>query len=335
MIYLHQPFTLIELCKIIGETFDGDGSYVLDNVATLDDANERSITFIDNPLYLSNANNTKSRCVIVPANHAKADVNCNKIVSKNPRLTLCNLLTFIEQHSPRKTQDNFIDDTALIHESAVIGSNVQIGKSVIIGAKVCIGDNVIIGDETVIKAGAIIAEDCFIGSQCIIHQGAVIGSDGFGFAKHSGGWKRMPHLGKVVIGNNVDIGANTTIDRGMISNTIVEDGALIDNQVQIAHNVKIGKYTGIAACVGIAGSASIGSNCQIGGGVGIAGHLDICDGTVITAFSGVSKSISEPGIYSSGIPAKNHVKWMRSLARLNELDEIFKKIKQLESQNHG
>jgi UDP-3-O-[3-hydroxymyristoyl] glucosamine N-acyltransferase len=236
-----------------------------------------------------------------------------------------------------------------VHVSAVVDPSASIAVSACIGPNVVIEANVVVGDKTVIEAGSVIGDHTVIGKQChihrnvtvyhsvsmgdrvTIHSGAVIGADGFGFApKPGGGWQKIHQLGSVSIGSDVDIGANTTIDRGALGDTVIADGVIIDNLVQIAHNVHIGKNTAIAGCVGIAGSASIGANCTLAGGVGLVGHITIADNVHITGMTMVTKSIQEAGSYSAGTPMTTTAEWKRNAVRFSQLDGMAKRLSDLE-----
>jgi UDP-3-O-[3-hydroxymyristoyl] glucosamine N-acyltransferase len=193
-----------------------------------------------------------------------------------------------------------------------------------------VGAGSVLGAFSRLGANVVVCHDVRIGERVTIAPGAVIGSDGFGLAKDQGKWLKVPQLGSVRIGNDVDIGANTTIDRGALEDTILEEGVRLDNQIQVAHNVFIGAHTAIAGCVGISGSARIGRNCMIGGGAGIVGHLEITDNVVVTGMTMVTKSITEPGVYSSGVPAQDNDSWNRNYARLRQLDKLARKLHRLE-----
>lgn len=299
----------------------------IDSVATIDVASLNQITFLANPLYSKYLNSIKASAIIIEAkylknfNTANAILNINNnlalLLTNNPRLALAKLLNLCAVNKV----------TPYIHSSCIIGTNVQIGKEVTIEPGVIIGNNCVIGDRTVIKANVVLYDKVTIGSDCIIHSNTVIGADGFGYAQESSGkWIKMPHLGGVIIENQVEIGSNTSIDRGCIGDTIIKTGVIIDNLVQIAHNVIIGKYTAIAGCTAIAGSTIIGNNCLIGGASNIAGHLTIADHICITATSTVTKSLLKKGIYSSVLTVKDNLAWKRNLARFNSLDETLKKI---------
>jgi UDP-3-O-[3-hydroxymyristoyl] glucosamine N-acyltransferase len=217
-----------------------------------------------------------------------------------------------------------------IHPTALLGKNCDIHPTARIGAYCVIGNGCTIGADTCLWPQVTLYEGTKLGERVIIHSGAVLGSDGFGNAREGAKWVKVPQLGNLCIGNDVEIGANTTIDRGSLEDTIIEDGVRLDNQIQIAHNVHIGAHTAIAACVGIAGSAKIGKNCLIGGAVGIGGHVTICDGVIITAMSGVSKSITQPGIYSSATIIQKNLAWRKMTVRLRYLDKLFERVENLE-----
>jgi UDP-3-O-[3-hydroxymyristoyl] glucosamine N-acyltransferase len=238
--------------------------------------------------------------------------------------------------------------TAGIHETAVIGKNCKIDPSVSIGPYCVIEENVTIGPKTrlmanvVVGEGSVIGEDCVLnrhvtlyhdvslGSRVMLHSGVVVGADGFGFTQSQGHWIKVPQIGRVVIEDDVEIGANSAVDRGALTDTIIHKGVKIDNLVQIAHNVEIGEHTIIAGCVAIAGSVKIGKHCMIGGACNISGHLTIADWVVLTGTASVVSSIEEAGIYSSGINARPHREWVKTVIRLGQLNEIEKRIKQLE-----
>jgi UDP-3-O-[3-hydroxymyristoyl] glucosamine N-acyltransferase len=223
-----------------------------------------------------------------------------------------------------------ISDDACIDDNVVIGAHVSLGKGAFVGAGTVIQEGVIIGENARINPNVTICHNVKIGDNVIIHPGVVIGADGFGIANDKGKWLKIPQLGTVEVGHDVEIGANTTIDRGALENTIIGNGVKIDNQVQIGHNDIIGDNTAIAGCVGIAGSTEIGQNCIIGGGVGISGHIKIADGVMMTGMTMVTKSISEPGSYSSGIPAEPTSQWHKNVVRYRQLGKLNERLKKLE-----
>jgi UDP-3-O-[3-hydroxymyristoyl] glucosamine N-acyltransferase len=228
-----------------------------------------------------------------------------------------------------------IDPTAHIPADCSIGPHTSVGaetrlyEGVVLGAGVRIGNGVEVGAGSLLHDGVTIYDACSVGQRCIFHSGVVIGADGFGMAWSGSSWIKIPQIGRVVIGNDVEVGANTTIDRGALDDTIIEDGVKLDNLIQIAHNVRIGAHTVIAGCTGISGSTHVGKGCRIGGGVGIVGHVDICDGTTISGFSLITKSITEPGVYTSSIPSQPHRTWMNTLAALRSLPELTKTMNAL------
>ncbi len=330
MLNLKNPIKLIDLAKTIGtelrfkENFSNNSecnddfiaNKIITSVATIDTACEQQITFLANSLYTKYLAMTQASAIILEPKYLN---QCNTIalLTDNPRLALVKLLNLCVNNS----------ETPKIHVSCIMGKNVKIGKDVTIEPGVVIGNNCVIGDRTIIKANVVLYDKVIIGSDCIIHSNTVIGADGFGYAQEgSGKWIKMPHLGGVIIKDQVEIGSNTSIDRGCIGDTIIKTGAIIDNLVQIAHNVIIGEYTAIAGCTAIAGSTVIGNNCLIGGASSIAGHLTIADNVCITATSSVSKSLLEKGVYSSGLTVKDNLTWKKNVARFNCLDETLKKI---------
>jgi len=331
------PKKLGALADLIGARLQGDAECLIHRIASLDSAKEGEISFLGNKQYRKFLPNTRASAVIVSAEDAKI-CPVNALVTENPRLSLAKVAKLFEKilSIPKG-----IHPTAVIGEGCQIASSASIGAYVVLGKQVVIGEDAIvnpgcaIGDEsslgknTVLKSRVVLYDNVCIGDNCLIHSGAVIGSDGFGFATQNDNWIKMPHLGGVTIGNQVEIGANTTIDRGFLEDTTISDNVIIDNLVQIGHNVSIGEGTAIAGCVGIAGSASIGKYCQIGGGSSIAGHIQLADKVYITATSGVNHSLSA-GIYSSGFPAKPAHLWRKNVARFNFLEGMARRLRALE-----
>jgi UDP-3-O-[3-hydroxymyristoyl] glucosamine N-acyltransferase len=226
--------------------------------------------------------------------------------------------------------NSVIDPSAYIGPNVVIGENTEVGAHSRIHAGAVLGDGVSIAANVTIHSNVSVCDNTEIGENSIIFPGAVLGSDGFGYVNHQKTWEKIPQIGRLVIGKNVEIGANTTIDRGAIENTLIGDGVKIDNLVQIAHNVQIGDHTIIAGCTVIAGSVRLGKHCMLGGAAVINNHVDICDGTIITGAAVVLSSIETPGIYSSGTPALPHRQWFKIVARLIKLDEMEKRLAKLE-----
>lgn len=340
---LKQPTSLSEIAKLIGAEPSNSGAALdatlITHLATIENSTPGCITFLFNPSYKKYLATTQASAVVLLADMANECPTVG-LVSRNPRLALGKLLLLCN------TQKNV---TPSIHPSVVAGHNVKYGANVSIGPNCVIGDNTELGANVTLQPGVVIGDNCVIGANseiksnvsiysdvkigknCTIHSNSVIGSDGFGYAVDTdGSWFKMLHLGGVVIGDDVEIGSNTSIDRGMLDNTVIGNKVIIDNLVQIAHNVTIGERTAIAGCAGVAGSTSIGKGCLIGGASSIAGHLTIGDNVNITGTSSVNRSLLEPGVYSSGFPAKENSVWRKNVARFMFLDSMAKRIRELE-----
>lgn len=333
-----SSFTLAELAEKLGAELKGDGDVLIDSVGTLADAREGQISFLSNPKYVSQLAQTDASAVLVTAD-ALGMCNTNALVMKNPYLGFALVVQALDS-TPDSAHD--IAASASISATATIGQNVRIGANAVIEDNAIIGDNVQIGPGCFIGQGAKIGagsklwssvsvyHECELGDNCLIQAGAVIGSDGFGYANDAGTWVKIPQLGRAILGNRVEIGANTCIDRGALGDTILSDGVIIDNICQIAHNVEIGENTAMAACSVIAGSTTIGKNCSIAGMVGINGHISVCDKVVITGFGMITKNITEPGVYSSGVPATTNKEWRKNMVGLRNIGDMSKRIKELE-----
>lgn len=335
-----MKYTLGELAEHVSGKVKGDASCIIESVATLQHANATQITFLTNPSYRKQLGSTKAGAVIISASDAEY-CPVNTIVSQNPYAAYARIAALL---SPTETYSKGIDSSAHVATDAVISESASIAAGVVIESGVGIADSVRIGPGCVIQkntkiaansiltANVTIAHDCEIGERNLIHPGVVIGADGFGQAMDNGNWIKVPQLGRVVIGDDVEIGANTTIDRGAIENTVIEDNVKLDNQIQVAHNVKIGAHTAIAGCTAIAGSTKIGKHCRIAGMVGIVGHLEIVDNVTVTAKSLVTHSIKEAGVYSAGTPLEPSKKWRKNTIRFKQLDEMAKRLNALEKQ---
>ncbi len=318
----------------------GNPDTVLTGVGTLQSATASQISFLANPAYLKYLTDTQAGLVILSEAHA-SDCPTNALISDNPYADYARVATLVSA-KPSATNKAVIHPSAHIDPDAVIGDQVSIGAGCVIGARTVIADRVHIGAHGMIDADCHIGMDTqlaarvtlytqvSIGERCLIHSGAVIGADGFGMARDGDHWLRVPQLGGVIIGNDCDVGANTTIDRGAIEDTRIDDDVKLDNQIQIGHNVRIGAHTAIAGCVAIAGSTQIGRNCLIGGGAGITGHISLCDGVVVMARSFVTSSIRKPGQYSSVTPFQEHQRWIRNAARMKQLDKMARSIQNIE-----
>lgn len=326
--------TLAELSKVSGARLVGDPECVISTVNTLELAKTGEITFLSNRHYANLLLQTKASAVILSEGDLK---NCptNALVSNNPYLIYAKIANYlypvkqwagaIHEHAVIGQKCN-IDKTSTISANVVIGNNVAINAGTYIGPGCVIANNVCLGENTTLFANVTICHDVTIGKNVILHPGVVIGADGFGLAQENGEWLKIPQIGSVTLGDYVEVGANSTIDRGAIGDTVICDGVKIDNQVQIGHNVFIGENTAVAGCVALAGSASIGKRCQIGGASSINGHIEITDDVIITGMSGVANSIKSPGVYSSAIPVTDNKIWKRNIIRFKNLDEIIKKI---------
>lgn len=295
---------------------------------TLVKATTQTCSFLSNPKYQQQLATTQAVCVIVSADMvSKVPNHAWTIEARNPYAYYARLSQLFRRNTPSLPQF-----TAGVHPTAYIAPTAKIDSSAHIGPMAVIEEGATIGAHTVIRAHATIGYHCRIGTHAMVHSGATIGADGFGFAPEDGKWHKIEQLGNVLIGNHVEIGANTCIDRGALSDTVIEDGVKLDNLIQIAHNVHIGAHTAIAACVGIAGSARIGTHCTIGGGAIVLGHLSIADHTHISAASVVSRSLHEAGNYSGFFPIDKNADWERNAAALKQLYHMRKKLRRLEQQ---
>ncbi|MGH1486281.1 MAG: UDP-3-O-(3-hydroxymyristoyl)glucosamine N-acyltransferase [Cellvibrionaceae bacterium] len=332
-------YTLRQLADYIGADIVGDSDYRVEGLATLQDAEAQQLTFLSNKQYNKYLADTNAGCVLLKSKDQDG-FQGNKLITTDPYLAYAKLSKlFLDSVSG--AFKSAIHKTAVIDDDVTLGSEVNVGANVTIesGSKigsgvhiypgVYIGRSVTIGDNTILYANVSIYHDVSVGNSCIIHSASVIGADGFGFAPSAEGWEKIQQLGGVTIGHSVEIGASTTVDRGALGNTVIGDGVKIDNQVQIAHNVNIGERTAIAASVAIAGSTHIGKRCTIAGLVGIVGHLTITDDVHITGMTMVSKSISTPGSYSSGIPMNETRQWRKNAARFNQLDAMARQLKSI------
>jgi len=296
-------------------------------VAPLSSAGPGTLSFLSNPKLASQLQHTRASAVVLDPRSAAA-CPAPALLSPNPHALFARIAGLLYPQAPlspgihasavvdRSAQ---IDATAEIGAHAVIGAHAMIAARCLIGPACLIGAEAHIGPDSRLAARVTIAQRVQLGARVLLHPGAVIGADGFGYAREGANWLKVPQIGSVRIGDDVEIGANTTVDRGAIDDTVIAEGAKLDNQIQIGHNVQIGAHTAIAACTGISGSTRIGARCMIGGGCGFAGHIVICDDVVITGMAMVSHSISEPGVYSNGIPIEPARRWRRVVARLKLL----------------
>jgi UDP-3-O-[3-hydroxymyristoyl] glucosamine N-acyltransferase len=337
-----MSFALGELAVRFGCELRGDPDAGVARVATLAGAGPGDLGFLANPHYRAQLAATRATAVVLDAASAPLCPTA-VLINANPYATYARIATLLHPESPATPGTH---SSAVIDPSAQIAASASIGPQVVIGPRSFVGERVRIGAGCVLGAEVQVGDDCVLqprvtlesgtqlGARVRLHSGAVIGADGFGFARDGAGWIKVPQLGRVRIGADVEIGANTTVDRGAIDDTVIEAGAKLDNQIQVAHNVHIGEHTVIAGCVGISGSTRIGARCMIAGAVGIVGHLDICDDVVVTGMSMVSHSISTPGVYSGGIPAGPATVWRRLVARFRRLDALAERVRRLERPNN-
>lgn len=333
-------YRLSEIAAQLGGRVMGDAKVRISQIATLETAQPSQISFLTNSKYRAQLAGTQAGAVIL----AEADAGATdlpRIVSDNPYAYFAKVSAMLNPLPEAKPGVHpgavigagaRIDATASIAATAVIGEGATIGAHSVIGEGCCVGANVFIGSHARLYPRVVIYHDCVLGDNLIAHSGAVIGADGFGIAMDEGRWIKIQQIGRVVIGNDVEIGANTTIDRGALDDTVIEDGVKLDNQIQIGHNVRIGAHTAIAGCVGIAGSTTIGSHCRIGGAAGITGHLQIADHVEIAAFTLISKSIREAGSYTGIFPFAKTEDWRKNAVHLRRLDDLAQRIKTLEQE---
>ncbi|MEO8332240.1 MAG: UDP-3-O-(3-hydroxymyristoyl)glucosamine N-acyltransferase [Gallionella sp.] len=333
-------YRLSEIAAQLGGRVLGEAEVRISQIASLETAQSDQISFLANSKYHNLLAATRAGAVIL----AEADADSTRlprIVSDNPYAYFAKVSALLNplpvpppgvHPSAVIGAGANIDATASIAATAVIGAGATIGAHCVIGEGCCIGANVTIGLRARLYPRVVVYHDCVIGDDLIAHSGVVIGSDGFGIAMDEGRWIKIPQIGRVVIGNDVEIGANTTIDRGALDDTVIEDGVKMDNLVQIAHNVRIGAHTAIAGCVGIAGSTSIGKYCRIGGSTGIIGHIKIADHVEIGGFTAITKSIREAGSYTGIYPSSKTENWLKNTVHLRHLDELVKRVKTLEQE---
>ncbi|MFN2334069.1 MAG: UDP-3-O-(3-hydroxymyristoyl)glucosamine N-acyltransferase [Wenzhouxiangellaceae bacterium] len=327
-----EPLKLGVLADRLGLILHGDPDICIESAATLRDARPGQISFLANPAYADALTRTAASAVIV-SDSARQRCRCAALVAEHPYAAWARLLECLYPQLPVRpgiAVNASVDESARIDAAAEIGplcrigADVRIGAGVVVGPGCVVGDGVSIGRDCRLGGNVVVGGGACLGERVLIHPGAVIGADGFGMAMLDGRWLKVAQIGSVRIGDDCEIGANTTIDRGAIGDTVLGRDVRIDNQVQIAHNVQIGDHSAIAGCVGIAGSTRIGRYCMIAGASGIGGHLEICDHVVITAMSTVLDSIREPGHYGSAIPARPLRAWQRILVRLSRIDQLFK-----------
>jgi UDP-3-O-[3-hydroxymyristoyl] glucosamine N-acyltransferase len=306
-------------------------------VAPLENAGPGDLCFLTNPKYRAQLRQTRAAAVIMAT--PLADCPVPAILTPQPYLYYARIAQWLNPpppavpgiHPSAVVAGADIAPSASIGAQVWIGAGARIGEKVVIGANCSIGEGTVIGENTRLAANVSVYADCRIGARCILHSGVVIGGDGFGFAREAtGAWVKIPQIGRAIIGDDVEIGANTTVDRGALEDTVIGDGVKLDNQIQVAHNVRIGAHSILAGCVGIAGSAVIGERCSIGGAAMIHGHITIVDDVTVTAATYITKSVTRPGTYTGSIPSVEHAAWLKNFVHLRHLDTMADKIRALE-----
>lgn len=333
-----MAFTVAELARRCGGSVRGDAATVIADVATLETAGATDIAYVASSKYHALLAHTRAGAVILGEAEAERFAGTSLVVD-NPRLCFARVAALLHVQ-PRFRPG--IHPTAVVDPQAQIAPTSWIGPQAVVEAGAKIEDDVFVGAGCFVSRGSrigahshlaarvVIGEDCILGARCCLQPGAVIGSDGFGYVKDGEAWIKIPQLGRVIIGDDVEIGANTTVDRGALGDTVIGDGVKLDNLIQIAHNVQIGDHTAMAGCVGIAGSAVIGKHCTLAGGVGVAGHLEIGDNAHVTGMSLVASSVPAGETYSSSLPAEPVREWHKNAARLRRLDDIARRLKKVE-----
>jgi UDP-3-O-[3-hydroxymyristoyl] glucosamine N-acyltransferase len=335
--------TVAELAERFGLSFHGDGTSVIDGVGTLAGAGTSQLSFLSNSKYAAQLTATRAGVVVLREENL-ADCPTAALIARDPYVAYAQIAALFERLPAAPPG---------IHPSAVVDAGARVSASASIGPCCVIGDGAVIEDGAVLGPHCIIGEGCTVGAQSrlvarvtlvtrvtlgkrvLVHPGAVIGSDGFGLAFDRDHWIKLPQLGGVRIGDDCEIGANTTIDRGALDDTVLEEDVRLDNQIQIAHNVHVGAHTAMAGCAAVAGSAKIGRYCMIGGNAGVLGHLELADRVTITAKSLVTHSIREPGEYSSGVPLQDNRQWRKNAARFKHLDEYARRLSALEKDRNN
>ena len=334
-----RSMTLGELAKMSDSSLQGDPQCQIHKVAAIDDASVGDISFVREKKYQTYLKTSKASAVILPQ-YMSESFSGNKLINDDPYLAYAKVVEALYVSSKDRWgvhPSAVIDDSVKIPPDSFIGANVSIGagtqlqSQVVIGAGCSIGENCFIGGSTELKANVSLYANTIIGEHCLLQSGVVLGADGFGFApQKSGKWYKIPQVGNVVLGDDVEVGANTCIDCAALGSTIIGNGVKLDNLIQIGHNVQIGEDTAIAGHTAVAGSVTIGKRCRIAGAVAITGHLQIADDVMITATTLVSHSIHKSGVYSSGLVMDDNQSWRKNVARFKRLDDLFRKVIKLE-----
>lgn len=333
-------YRIEELARRFGLEARGDTARVIRGVASLAHARGDHLAFLANPRYAADLEHTHAGVVVLRAEHADASP-VPALVAKDPYLAYARIAALFENTpapapgvhpSAVVADDASVDPSASIGAYCVLEAGATVDAGAVLGPHCVVGPDCTVGAQSRLGARVTLVTRVVLGKRVLIHAGAVLGADGFGLARGDEGWVKVPQLGGVRIGDDCEIGANTTIDRGALADTVLEEDVRLDNQIQIAHNVRIGAHSALAGCAAVAGSATIGRDCLIGGSAGVLGHLDIADGVTITAMTLVTHSIHEPGVYSSGAPIEENRAWRRNAARMRQLDGMARRIAVLEKQ---
>ena len=330
--------TLGQLAEALEATLKGPEALQITGLATLQEAGSGQLSFLANKQYRKFLDDSQAGAVLLKAEDAEGFAG-NALIVADPYLAYARISHLFDPKpkavagihpSAVVAEDAQVDTSASIGPFAVIESGARIGADVTIGAHCFIGARCVVGEGGWLAPRVTLYHDVTIGKRVVIQSGAVIGGEGFGFANEKGIWRKIAQIGGVTLGDDVEIGVNTAVDRGALSDTRIGDGVKLDNQIQIAHNVQVGDHTAMAACVGISGSTRIGKHCMIAGGVGMVGHIDVCDNVFVSGMTMVTRSITEPGGYSSGTAMQPLAEWRKSAARIRQLDEMSKRLQQLE-----
>jgi len=326
--------TLGRLAERFGLELSGDPDLRVHGVATLRSAGPGDVAFLANPAYRGQLPATRAAAVVL--READRDAAPGAVlVSRNPYADFARIAALFEPPVPHHAgvhpsavvdPEAIVEDGASIGPHAAVGPRTRIARGAIIGPGCIVGEDCVVGECSLLVARVTLVRRVRLGCRVLVHPGAVLGADGFGIAMDQGAWVKVPQLGGVVVGDDCEIGANTTIDRGALGDTVLEEDVRLDNQIQIGHNVIVGAHTAMAGCAAVAGSTRIGRWCLIGGGAGLAGHIEICDRVTINGMSMVSHSIREPGTYASGTALQENDRWRRNAARLRRLDEFVRRV---------
>jgi len=337
---MRVSYSLREIAAQLGGEVLGDGEVAVSRMASLASATSGDISFLSDSKYRSLLATTGASAVIV-GNEARDATSLPRIVTENPYAYFARVSSLL---NPVLAAERGIHATAVIDPTAsvptsvsiaahcYIGRHARIGENVVIGPGSVIGDHVSIGDNSCLHANVTLYAGCELGKNCVLSSGVVIGADGFGYAEANGKWVKIPQVGRVIIADDVEIGANTTIDRGALDDTVIEEGVKLDNLIQIGHNCRIGAHSVIAGCVGIAGSAHIGRHCRIGGAAMILGHLEIADGVTISPGSMITRSLAKADTYTALMPFQSHERWLKTAAHLRHLDDMWTRFARMENE---